>query len=481
MSDRTLGIDAYQLTTLVAHTDAGRLAHEETMAFFFRRMPAQRRYVVFCGLPQIAAMANEMRFDDRELTCLLAHPVLGPALSARPEVVKALRELRGFEGDVDAMDEGTLAFAGPAIDESGAEVKVGGARLTLYTPMLQVKTDMLRAKLIETPWLGIINYMGMVASKAARVVTAANGKPVMEFGQRRTHPAAALDASYAAYVAGATATSNLAAFARFGIPATGTMDHFAVMASEEPGKSKHDAECSFFSTFAASFPAAASLLVDTYDTDRGIKNAVEATNKKLTGIRIDSNVSRETLIHARKLLDDLGAPHAKIFVSDGLDEYKVKDLHDLCEGFGVGENISCSPDAATGIGAVAKLVVNGYGAITMKLSKGSGKATLPGRLQVYRFGDHDLVALESEPAKTGGKPLLSPFWRGTTCVRKPLPLADTRAYVRSQIAELPAELSAIEPPVPLKDTAQTPSKERKLVISDTLRATVERLAKEATQ
>ena len=471
MSDRTLGIDAYQLTTLVAHADAGRLLHDETMSFFFRRMPASRRYVVFCGLPQIAAMAKDMRLDESELEALLTHPMLGPALAKRPAIMSALRELRGFHGDVDAMEEGTLAFAAPAIDEGGAEVRIGGARLTLYTPMMQVRTDMLRAKLIETPWLGIINYMCMVASKAARVVTAANGKPVMEFGQRRTHPAAALDASYAAYVAGATATSNLAAFARYGIPATGTMDHFAVMASEQPGHSKNDAECSFFSTFAASFPGAASLLVDTYDTDRGIKNAVTATGGKLTGIRIDSNVNRDTLAHARKLLVDLGAAHAKIFVSDGLDEHKVHELSDLADGFGVGENITCSPDAATGIGAVAKLVMNGYGAITMKLAKGSGKATLPGRLQVYRFGDHDLVALESEPAKTGGKPLLTPFWRGGECVRKPLPIADTRAYVRSQVAALPAELARLDPP----------SADRKLVISDTLRASVERLAREAVQ
>ncbi len=478
MSDRTLGIDAYQLSTLVAHTDAGRLRHDATMAFFFRRMPQARRYIVFCGLPQIAAMAKDMRFDEAELDALLAHPMLGPALAKRPGIIAALRELRQFHGDVDAMEEGTLAFAGPAIDEGGAEVLIGGARLTLYTPMLQVKTDMLRAKLIETPWLGIVNYLCMVASKAARVVTAANGKPVMEFGQRRTHPAAALDASYAAYIAGATATSNLAAFARYGIPATGTMDHFAVMASEQPGQSKNDAECSFFSTFAASFPGAASLLVDTYDTDRGIKNAVHATDRKLTGIRIDSNVSRETLTNARKLLSDLGAPHAKIFVSDGLDEHKVRDLSDLADGFGVGENITCSPDAATGIGAVAKLVMNGYGAITMKLAKGSGKATLPGRLQVYRFDDHDLVALESEPARTGGKPLLVPFWRGGECVRKPLPIADTRAYVRSQISALPEELSRIDP---LSRDDSAPPGRRLLVISDTLRASVERLAKEAVQ
>ena len=126
------------------------------------------------------------------------------------------------------------------VDVSGLEV--GGAPFSVYTPLMQVKTDLLRAKLIETPWLGFVNHMSMVASKAARVVHAANGKSVMEFGQRRTHPAAGLDAAWAAWVAGISATSNVAAFARWRITTTGTMDHFAIQASERAGVSRAESE-----------------------------------------------------------------------------------------------------------------------------------------------------------------------------------------------------------------------------------------------
>src|SRR5262249_40391273 len=146
--------------------------------------------------------AAQMKLAAPELAAIDAHPALGPALRARPAVRSALEAIDGFEGEIDALPEGTLAFAGPATRTDGKPLEIGGARLVIYTPLLRVKTDMVRAKLIETPWLGYVNHMSMVASKAARVVQAARGKTVLEFGQRRTHPAAALDASYAAYVAG---------------------------------------------------------------------------------------------------------------------------------------------------------------------------------------------------------------------------------------------------------------------------------------
>ena len=120
------------------------------------------------------------------------------------------------------------------------------------------------------------------------------------------------------------------------------------------------------------------MLVDTYATEDGIRHAVEATGGKLTGVRLDSNVTPATVARARQLLDELGAQQAQIIVSDGLDEYRVAQL-DGADGYGVGENITCSPDAAVGIGAVAKLTVNGYGKLTMKLARGTGKATLAGR------------------------------------------------------------------------------------------------------
>ncbi len=469
MSLETLATDAYQLTTLVAHADAGRLAHRVAMAFFFRRLPKARNYVVFCGLRSLLEHARSMSFDRAELEMLRTHPILGPALQARPAVLEALRTLDGFEGEIDALPEGTLSFAGPGTRTDGSPLQVGGLPVAIYTPLLQVRTDLVRAKLIETPWLARINHLSMVASKAARVADAAGDKPVLEFGQRRTYPAAAVDAAYAAYLAGCAGTSNLAAQFRHGIPASGTMDHFYVQAAEQAGRPIAESETEAFAAFARAFPGASTLLVDTYDTERGIRNGVRATAGKLSGVRLDSNVNPQSVARARALLDELGAPHAKIFCSDGLDEYRVRELRELGDGFGVGENITCSPDSAVGVGAVAKVVVNGYGKVTMKICRGSGKATLPGQLQVYRFGDHDLVALDSEAPPSGGKPLLQPVWRGRAAVAELPALEQSRAYVKAQLAALPTEVRALEP-------AKTPWP---LVASDGLVAKIEALVKEA--
>ncbi|MBX3190188.1 MAG: hypothetical protein KF819_24385 [Labilithrix sp.] len=458
----TLGIDAYQLTTLLTHADEERLDHQVSMAFFFRRLPKNRSFVVFSGLQRILEHAAQMSLDEAELDTLADHAAIGPALRARPRVLERLRALRGFEGAIDAMPEGSLAFAGPASRTDGRALLVSGAPLSIYTPLLQVRTDLVRAKLLETPWLGFVNHMSMVASKAARVVLAASGKSVMEFGQRRTHPAAALDATWAAWVAGISATSNVAAFARWGITATGTMDHFAIQAAERPGASRAETERGFFAAYAKTFAGLpTTMLVDTYDTERGIRHAVEACGNDLGAIRIDSNVTPETIARARSLLAELGAPHTKIYVSDGLDEGRVSELHALVDGFGVGENIVCSPDAATGVGAVAKLVVNGYGATTMKIAHGTGKATLPGELQVWRFSDHDVVALAHEPSP-GGRAMLSPVWRGKAPVRDAsasAALAEARATAKRELDEI----------------AAPPRAPRKLVASDALAAEIERL------
>lgn len=444
------------------------------MAFFFRRMPKERRFVVFSGLRRILEHAAQMALDPNELDALGSHSAIGPALAKRPAVVEHLRSLRGFRGSIDAMPEGSVAFAGPASRTDGTPLVIGGAPLSIYTPLLQVRTDLLRAKLIETPWLGFINHMSMVASKTARVVNAAGTKPVMELGQRRTHPDAALDAAWAAWVAGVAATSNLAAFAHWGITSTGTMDHFAIQASERPGRSRLETERGFFAAYARTFEGIpTTMLVDTYDTERGIRHAVEATGGKLAAIRIDSNVTPESLRRARELLVELGSPQTKIYVSDQLDEQRVAELRDFADGFGVGENIVCSPDSAAGIGAVAKLVVNGYGAITMKVARGSGKATLPGELQVWRFSDHDVVSLASEPPLVGARGMLRPFWRRDALVEPTDVRADLRQardHAREQIQALPPELRAIAP---------GPAG-RKLVASDALVREIERLVAEAS-
>jgi nicotinate phosphoribosyltransferase len=471
----TLGIDAYQLTTLLTHADEGRLDHEVTMAFFFRRMPKNRGFVVFSGLRRILEHAAQMALDETDLDTLQHHTAIGPALRARPDVVARLRALRGFRGSIDAMPEGSVAFAGRASRTDGEPLVVAGAPLSIYTPLLQVRTDLVRAKLIETPWLGYVNHMSMVASKAARVVNATGGKSVMEFGQRRTHPAAALDATWASWVAGIDATSNVAAFARWGITTTGTMDHFAIQASERAGSSRAESERDFFAAYAKTFPGVpTTMLVDTYDTERGIRHAVEACpNGMLGAIRIDSNVTCESVARARALLAELGSPSTKIYVSDGLDESRVAELRELVDGFGVGENIVCSPDASVGIGAVAKLVVNGYGKTTMKVAHGTGKATLPGELQVWRFADHDLVALADEPSPGGGaRPVLAPVWRGDAPVRETTAradLAEARERAKAEISALPSDLRALD----ARDVV------RKLVASDALVTEIERLVAEA--
>jgi nicotinate phosphoribosyltransferase len=466
MSLDTLTVDAYQLTTLVAHADAGRAEAAVAMAFFFRKLPKNRNYVLFCGLRQILEHAAAMRFDDGDLELLLGDPLLGPALRTRPKLVALLRALDGFAGEIDALPEGTPAFAGPALCSDGKPFTVGDTRIGIYTPLMQVRTDLLRAKLIETPWLGRINHLSMVASKAARVVEAARGKPVLEFGARRTHPAASVDTSYAAWLAGCAATSNVAALRRWGVPISGTMDHFFVQATEQVGERWPESERHAFAQFYRAFPESSIMLVDTYDTEDGIRDAVAATDGKLTGVRLDSNVTPATVARARQILDELGATHAKIIVSDGLDEFRVAQLSGA-DGYGVGENISCSPDAATGIGAVAKLTVSPYGKLTMKLARGTGKATLPGELAVHRFADHDLIALAGESVPSGGRSLLQPVWRGRAAVSPPTP-AEARAYTRSQIEGLPPPLRALEPAA-----APWP-----LVASDGLVAKVVQLMKE---
>jgi nicotinate phosphoribosyltransferase len=474
MSLATLTLDAYQLTTLVAHADEGRIDDQLAMAFFFRRLPPQRNYVLFCGLRSLLEHAAQMRLDGEELQALLDDPLLGPALRQRPLVMSKLQEVDGFVGEIDALPEGTPAFAGPALRSDGRPWHCGGAQVNIYTPLLQVRTDLLRAKLIETPWLGRINYMSMVASKAARIVAAAAGKPVLEFGARRTHPAAAIDGAYAAHLAGCTATSNVAAMRRYGIPINGTMDHFYVQAAEQAGESPLLSERTAFAAFQRAFPDNAFMLVDTYDTEHGIRQAVAASHGKLSGVRLDSNVTPESVARARALLDELGATQALVLVSDGLDEHRVAQLAGA-DGFGVGENITCSPDAATGIGAVAKLTVNGAGKPTMKIARGTGKATLPGRLQVHRYGDHDLIALEEELVPSGGRALLQPVWRGRAAVAELPSLSEARAWVQAELARLPAAVRALVPPAP---GAPPPWP---LVASDGLVATVERLIEDAAE
>ncbi len=469
-------LDLYQLTSLVPHWDAGLATMPVTMSFFSRRLPRDedgtplRGFLLWTGLHKALEWLSNARFDEEALETLQAHPALGAALRARPELVAALRAWR-FTGEIDAPPEGTPLWAGPAVDAAGARLDVDGVRPAAQTPYLVVRTDLLSAKLIETPLLSIINHMTMVASKAARVVAAAGDRAVLEFGTRRTHPEAAVDAAYAAYVAGAAGTSNVEAHRRYGVPVLGTMDHFAIQAWERPGVPRHETEKAFFAAYLAAYPDSALLLVDTYDSygeRTGIRAAVEATAGKLTGIRLDSLITPENVRRARALLDELGAPHARIVVSGGMDEHAIAALGDApVDAFGIGERIVTSPDAPVGVGAVGKLC-EVDGRPTMKLSRGSGKATLPGRVQVFReLRDGravDTVARHDEVLP--GEPLLRPVWSGDAPLPQPS-LEEVRAHARAAVAALPE--------------AQRSSQDVHMPLSPALEALVRQLVKEGAR
>lgn len=445
LSSSAAQLDLYQLTSLVPHFDAGRADVPVTMAFFSRRLPKglddrpTRGYLLWVGLRRCLEWLSEARFDAARIETLCAHPLLGPALKAHPELVARLRAWR-FHGEIDAPPEGTALVAGPAVRMDGAPLEVDGVRPAAQTPYLVVRCDLLTAKLIETPLLSIINHMTMVGTKASHVVAAAGERAVLEFGSRRTHPHAAVDAAYAAWIAGCAGTSNVEAHHRHGVPALGTMDHFAVQAWERPGVPRHVTERAFFEAFYKAYPASALLLVDTYDTygeETGIRNAIRATGGKLAGIRLDSRISVENVRKARAILDAEGAPQARIAVSGGMDEDSIRALADApVDSFGVGERIVTSPDAPVGVGAVGKLSVVA-GRPTMKMARGSGKATLPGEVQVFRAADGtDVVACAGEALP--GRPLLEPVWRGDAALPQPDAEA-TRAYAQRSVAGLPVE------------------------------------------
>lgn len=441
MSTPATHLDLYQLTSLVPHWDAGLTERPVTMSFFSRRLPQDqshtpaRGYLLWAGLRRCLEWLRDARFDDERLRTLTAHPMLGPALKARPQLVEALKGW-SFGGLVEAPREGTPLFAGRAT-HGGEPVDIYGVRPAAQTPYLVVQTDLLTAKLIETPLLSIINHMTMVASKASRVARAAGDRAVLEFGSRRTHPEAAVDAAYAAYLAGAAGTSNVEAHHRYGIPVLGTMDHFAVQAWEEPGASRAATERAFFEAFHAIFPDNSILLVDTYDTfgvDTGVRNAARATGGALRGVRLDSEITADNIRMARRILDEEGAHDAIIVVSGGMDEHAIAELGDApVDAFGIGERIVTSPDAPVGVGAVGKLC-EVDGEPTMKLSRGSGKATLPGRVQVWRSDAGDLVgrACEDHP----GQPLLEPVWDAGGMLDLPT-VDESRAHAAACLAALP--------------------------------------------
>ncbi len=386
--------DLYQLTMLQAYHREG-LRDEAVFDLFVRRLPERRDSLVACGLDDVLRYLESFRFTPAALAYLDSLDRFTAGF------LDFLADLR-FEGDVHAVAEGTPVYANE--------------------PIIEVVAPLAQAQIIETFLLNQVSFQTMVASKAARVVAAAEGRPVIEFGLRRLHGTdASMKAARAAFIAGVGATSNVLAGMVYGIPVTGTMAHSYVQT--------HDSEIDAFRAFAAVYPDS-TLLVDTYDTIEGVRNVIRLarepnTDFRVRAIRLDSGDLAALAAAARELLDDAGLDHVEIFASGSLDEYRIAELVRSgapIDGFGVGTAMGVSDDHPS-LDTAYKLVEYA-GRSRMKFS--TDKSNLPGRKQVYRNDAHDVIALHDEPAQ--GRPLLEPVMAGG----KRLP-AGTRTL--QQIAE----------------------------------------------
>lgn len=409
--------DLYQLT-MAAGYHAHRRAETASFELFARRLPPRRSYLVIAGLAQAVEYLRNLRFSDEEIAYLQSLPVFKHVAA---DFFAYLRDFR-FSGDVWAMPEGTVAFAGE--------------------PLLRVTAPLIEAQILETWLLSTINFQTLIASKAARMVDAAQGRAIIEFGARRAHGMeAALYAARAAFIGGCIGTSNVEAGMRFGLPVYGTAAHSWIMSFER----EYDA----FRAFHEIFPEHTTLLLDTYDTVAAAKLATEI-GPSLRGVRLDSGDLGALSKQVRVILDQAGMQQTKIMASGDLDEFKITEL--LAKGapidlFGVGTELSTSRDEPA-LGGVYKMVELD-GQPKMKLSQ--DKATYPYCKQVWRsyaedgtfLGDTIGLAAESD---LHGEPLLQLVMRNGELLA-PLPaLTDTQNYARQQIQNLPKVYKAIAAP-----------------------------------
>lgn len=419
-TNAALVTDLYELTMLQAYF-AEDMRDEAVFDLFMRRLPDCRNYLLAAGLNDVLHYLEHVQFDADAIAYLRS---LG---TFRDDFLDWLRDFR-FTGDIRAVPEGTPVFANE--------------------PIVQVIAPIAEAQVIETFLLNQIQFQTMMASKASRIVHAADGRPVVDFGLRRMHGTdAGVKAARAFHIAGVSATSNLFAGRVYGIPVSGTMAHSYIEA--------HHDEAEAFDVFAELYPDTV-LLVDTYDTIAGIRKVIDLVKQPgsamtVKAIRLDSGDLGELAKQSRQLLDDAGLNDIGIFVSGGLDEYKIREL--LADdapitGFGVGSAMGVSEDAPV-LDSAYKLC--GYaGEGRMKLSP--NKRNLPGRKQLYRAGEgtdaaHDVIARDDE--QIDGRPLLVKVMengRRTEAGCDTLDAARDRA--RKELFALPRHLLELAPADP---------------------------------
>jgi nicotinate phosphoribosyltransferase len=422
VTDRSMALvtDLYELTMLQAYW-AGEMRDEAVFSLFVRDLPAERNFLLAAGLDDALHYLENVAFDGDALAFLSDLPELDPGF---------LDWLAGFRfsGEVRAVPEGTPVFANE--------------------PILEVAAPLPEAQLVETFVMNQIHLQTTLASKAARVVSAAAGRDVIDFGLRRIHGVdAGLKAARAFHIAGVAGTSNVLAGRAYGVSLSGTMAHSYIQA--------HADELQAFRDFARSFPETV-LLVDTYDTAEGVRRVVRLAEElgddfRVRGVRLDSGDLGALAFEARSILDAAGLHGVRIIASGGLDEGQVAALVASgapIDAFGVGTRMGVSSDAPTLDMAYKLTEYAGEG--RMKLS--TGKVSLPGRKQVFRLEEEgrairDVIARADEELR--GRPLLRTVMRGGRRLPEGrLELDAARAEARRGLAAMPERLLRLEPADP---------------------------------
>lgn len=417
INDSALLTDLYQLTMLQAYFDQG-MAEPAVFEFFVRSLPQGRNFLIAAGLEQVLDSLESLRFSAAELNWL------ADCGRFHQRFVDSLADLR-FTGAVQAMPEGTLFFP----DE----------------PILRIVAPLREAQLVETRLVNLLQFQTLIASKAARVRLAAGDRLLVDFGMRRAHGAeAAMLSARASFIAGFDGTSNVLAGMRWGLPLFGTMAHSFIQV--------HDREINAFENFSRSHPKSTTLLIDTYDTEAAaaalpdLARRLVADGIGIQAVRIDSGDLGEHARRVRAILDGEGLLSVRIFASGNLDEYAVASLRAAgapIDGFGVGTRMNTCADGPY-LECAYKL--QEYHGIARR-KRSEGKASWPGRKQVYRKTDAtgclagDTLTLDGD--EQSGVPLLATVMQDGQRVCPSPSLAQVRDHVQSQIATLPAALRAL--------------------------------------
>ncbi|MFD6635844.1 nicotinate phosphoribosyltransferase [Micromonospora chalcea] len=412
--------DHYELTMVSAAVRDGTADRRCVFEVFSRRLPAGRRYGVVAGTGRLIEMIRDFRFDPDEIDFLRRTGVVDD------RAAQWLADYR-FTGDIDGYAEGELFFPG--------------------SPILTVSGTFAECVVLETLVLSVLNHDCAVAAAAARMVTAARGRALIEMGSRRAHEEAAVAAARAAYLAGFRFTSNLAAGQRYGIPTAGTAAHAFTLL--------HDDERAAFASQVATLGKDTTLLVDTYDIAQGIRNAIAVAGPELRAVRIDSGDLAVIAQQSRELLDSLGATETKIIVSGDLDEYAIASLAaEPVDMYGAGTAVVTGSGAPTA-GLVYKLVeVEGRPVV----KRSEHKATIGGRKVAVRrhkptgTATEEIIVPQGVPDRQPNDRLLQHSYVVSGEPAKLPTLEDSRDHLRQCLISIPWEglkLSAGDPAIPV--------------------------------